>query len=106
MSLTGWGIRRKSSCLEAHRRLLHRAQTLLAVCHAKRHKDAHEQPEPHVAELRGWGHTAGAGQLGRDPMQTLQAAASALFRQLIKPDQTQENDEQVGLGCCLSVLDK
>ncbi len=37
-----------------------------------------------------------AQQLGRDPMQTLQAAASALFRQLIKPDPVQEGDEQVG----------
>ncbi len=41
-------------------------------------------------------------------MQTLQAAASALFRQLIKPDPVQEVDEQVGphlAHLLLSVLD-
>ena len=43
-------------------------------------------------------------------MQTLQAAASALFRQLIKPDPVQDNDEQAGsyilLMLFLSVLDQ
>ena len=44
-----------------------------------------------------------AQQLGKDPMQTLQAAASALFRQLIKPDPAQEIDEQVGTHASLQI---
>lgn len=43
--------------------------------------------------LMGLVYAAEGGATGRDPMETLQAAASALFKQLIKTDPGQQSDD-------------